>query len=66
MQLPIHRSRSVPELTKDENTPVGSMFRLVPATPRLAEKTTTTTSATSPPDDTGNVSFPCLHYKRSI
>ncbi|KAK7267658.1 hypothetical protein RIF29_20336 [Crotalaria pallida] len=53
-QLPIHRSRSVPDFTKDENVPVGGMFRIVPMTPRLAEKTSirpTTTSATSPSDD---------------
>ncbi|OIW21083.1 hypothetical protein TanjilG_28532 [Lupinus angustifolius] len=50
MKLPIHRSHSVPDFTKDDNA--SCMFRMVPTTPRLAEKTVTTTSPTSMPDDT--------------
>ncbi|XP_061374239.1 uncharacterized protein LOC133316498 isoform X1 [Gastrolobium bilobum] len=50
-RLPIHRSRSVPELTKEGNTPVGGMFRIVLTTPRLDEKVATTTSTASPTDD---------------
>ncbi|KAI4349162.1 hypothetical protein L6164_009793 [Bauhinia variegata] len=51
VQLPIHRSRSVPLLSKDGNVPVGGIFRVVPTTPRLAEKTATTISTSSPSDD---------------
>ncbi|KAK7267657.1 hypothetical protein RIF29_20335 [Crotalaria pallida] len=56
-QLRIHRSRSVPEFSKDDNVPAGGIFRIIPITPQLAEKTTRpTTSATSRPDgnDVGN------------
>lgn len=55
-QLPIHRSRSVPALTKYGNTSVGGMFRVVPTTPRLAGSIAKT-SMKSPPDDTGNFLF---------
>ncbi|KAF1898392.1 hypothetical protein Lal_00042084 [Lupinus albus] len=50
-ELPIHRSRSVPVLTKLRNTSVGSMFRVVPTTPRFTGSIATT-SMKSPPDDT--------------
>ncbi|KAK7345581.1 hypothetical protein VNO77_16186 [Canavalia gladiata] len=59
LQLPIHRSRSVPVLnkegnvlTKEGNSPVGSMFRIVPTTPRLDEKIATRAYMTSPTHDT--------------
>ncbi|KAG5072609.1 hypothetical protein JHK86_007820 [Glycine max] len=51
LQLPMHRSRSVPVLTEDDSTYVGAMFRIVPTTPRLT-KSIATTSMKSPPDDT--------------
>ncbi|KAG5043756.1 hypothetical protein JHK87_007671 [Glycine soja] len=51
LQLPMHRSRSVPVLTEDGSTYVGAMFRIVPTTPRLT-KSIATTSMKSPPDDT--------------
>ncbi|KAE9601072.1 hypothetical protein Lal_00023694 [Lupinus albus] len=50
-ELPIHRSRSVPVLTKLGNTSVGSMFRVVPTTQRFTGSIATT-SMKSPPDDT--------------
>ncbi|CAL0299599.1 unnamed protein product [Lupinus luteus] len=50
MNLPIHRSHSVPDFTRDDN--VGCMFGMVSTTPRLAEKTVTRTTPTSIPDDT--------------
>ncbi|CAL0309867.1 unnamed protein product [Lupinus luteus] len=50
-QLPIHRSRSVPVLTKLGNSSVGSMFRVVPTTPRFSGNIATT-SMKSPPTDT--------------
>ncbi|PNX98739.1 RING/U-box protein [Trifolium pratense] len=46
LQLPIHRSRSVPAFTED--TPVGGMFRIVRNIPQLNEKIATTASAASP------------------
>ncbi|CAJ2656674.1 uncharacterized protein LOC123922782 isoform X3 [Trifolium pratense] len=46
LQLPIHRSRSVPAFTED--TPVGGMFRIVRNIPQLNEKIATTSSAASP------------------
>ncbi|XP_027365023.1 uncharacterized protein LOC113872039 isoform X2 [Abrus precatorius] len=53
VQLPIHRSRSVPVLNKEGSSPVtGSMFRVVPTTPRLDEKIATRTCMTSPTHDT--------------
>ncbi|XP_072063786.1 uncharacterized protein [Arachis hypogaea] len=42
IQLPMHRSRSVPILNKAGSTSVGGMFRIIPTTP---------TSATSPSGD---------------
>ncbi|KAK7245141.1 hypothetical protein RIF29_39976 [Crotalaria pallida] len=53
-QFPIHRSRSVPVLTKDGNTYVGGMFRVVPTTPRLAGSISTTSMKSSPDDTVEN------------
>ncbi|XP_019456085.1 PREDICTED: uncharacterized protein LOC109356910 [Lupinus angustifolius] len=50
-EFPIHRSRSVPVLTKYGNTSLGGMFRVVPTTPRFAGSIATT-SMKSPPEDT--------------
>ncbi|CAJ1968504.1 unnamed protein product [Sphenostylis stenocarpa] len=50
-QLPIHRSRSVPVLNKEGNSPARGMFRIVLTTPRLDDKITTT-PMTSPIHDT--------------
>ncbi|GAU49134.1 hypothetical protein TSUD_406990 [Trifolium subterraneum] len=47
LQLPIHRSRSVPALT-GEDTPVGGKFRIVRNITQLNEKIATITSAASP------------------
>ncbi|XP_019442418.1 PREDICTED: uncharacterized protein LOC109347153 isoform X1 [Lupinus angustifolius] len=54
IQLPIHRSLSVPEFTKDENVPVGGMFRIVPTTPKLVENIATTTPTSIPVDTVEN------------
>ncbi|XP_004497493.1 uncharacterized protein [Cicer arietinum] len=52
LQLPIHRSRSVPAFT-EEDTPVGGMFRIFRTIPQLNEKITTAAiSAASPPGET--------------
>jgi len=56
MKLPIHRSRSVPMLNKEGNSPVPGMFRIVRTTLRLDDKIATT-PMTSPIHDTGNISF---------
>ncbi|KAF1897835.1 hypothetical protein Lal_00032595 [Lupinus albus] len=50
-QFPIHRSHSVPVLTKYGNTSLGGMFRVVPTTPRFAGSIATT-YIKSPPEDT--------------
>ncbi|KAM1037678.1 hypothetical protein ACFX15_031841 [Malus domestica] len=52
-QRPIHRSHSVPAINKDGSIYVGSVIRVIPTTPRVAERTVTTTSSTSPVNDTG-------------
>ncbi|KAK7279359.1 hypothetical protein RJT34_24408 [Clitoria ternatea] len=52
LQLPMHRSRSVPALNKEGSSPIRSMFRIIPTTPRFDEKIATTTSMTSPTHDT--------------
>lgn len=52
LQLPIHRSRSVPAFTGEGNAPVGGMFRIVRSIPQLNEKPATTTSPTFPTDET--------------
>ncbi|CAN6581052.1 unnamed protein product [Malus baccata var. baccata] len=52
-QRPIHRSRSVPAINKDGSIYVGSVIRVIPTTPRVAERTVTTTSSTSPVNDIG-------------
>jgi len=57
LNLPIHRSRSVPVLNKEGNSPVRGMFRIVPTTLRLDEKIASATPMTSPIHDTGNISF---------
>ena len=48
-QLPMHRSRSVPVLNKEgsikQMDSLGSVYRVVPTTPRITEQT----SAASPP-----------------
>ncbi|XP_020209030.1 uncharacterized protein LOC109793962 [Cajanus cajan] len=51
LKLPIHRSRSVPVLNKEGNSPVRGMFRIVPTAPRVDEKIATT-PVTSPIHDT--------------
>ncbi|KAL5740764.1 hypothetical protein ACOSP7_029645 [Xanthoceras sorbifolium] len=56
-QKPIHRSHSVPELTKDisirQLDSLGVVFRVIRTTPpQVAEDTAMTTSNTSPPNDT--------------
>ncbi|CAL0316967.1 unnamed protein product [Lupinus luteus] len=43
-----------PEFTKDENVPVGGMFRIVPTTPRLVENNATTTPTSMPVDTVEN------------
>ncbi|KAL2533659.1 RING/U-box superfamily protein [Abeliophyllum distichum] len=54
-QFPIHRSRSVPVLTKDRSIKqmdyLGSVFRVIPTTPQVAEQITIT-SVASPTIDT--------------
>ncbi|KAG4970525.1 hypothetical protein AAZX31_13G122600 [Glycine max] len=52
LNLPIHRSRSVPVLNKEGNSPVRGMFRIVPTTLRLDEKIASATPMTSPIHDT--------------
>jgi hypothetical protein len=52
LQLPIHRSRSVPAFT-EEDTPVGGMFRIVRNIPQLNEKIATITCAASPTSENG-------------
>ncbi|KAJ1398471.1 Zinc finger, RING-CH-type [Sesbania bispinosa] len=53
LQLPIHRSRSVPTFTVEGNaTPLGGMFRIVRTIRPLDEKIATTTSVASPTNDT--------------
>ncbi|XP_044486847.1 uncharacterized protein LOC123211923 isoform X2 [Mangifera indica] len=51
-RLPIHRSRSVPVLNKDGSIrqldSLGGVFRVIPATPHIAEGTATKTSNTHP------------------
>ncbi|KAM2045191.1 hypothetical protein ACFX1T_009422 [Malus domestica] len=47
-QRPICRSRSVPAIKKDGSIYAGSVIRVIPTTPRVAERTVTTTSSTSP------------------
>lgn len=47
LQLPIHRSRSVPSFTEDD-THVGGMFRIFRTIPQFNEKITTTVSVASP------------------
>ncbi|GKV12222.1 hypothetical protein SLEP1_g23401 [Rubroshorea leprosula] len=56
---PIHRSRSVPVLNKDGRSMTrmdsfGGVFRVIPTTPRVANKTTTTASNPSPENDGNN------------
>lgn len=45
-QLSIHRSRSVPVLNKDgsmkQTDYLGSVYRVIPTTPRVTEQTTAT------------------------
>lgn len=56
LQLPIHRSRSVPTFTEEGNaTPLGGMFRIVRTIRPLDEKIATTTSMASPTNDTGKI-----------
>ncbi|PRQ43526.1 putative aminoacyltransferase, E1 ubiquitin-activating enzyme [Rosa chinensis] len=50
-QLPIHRSHSVPELNKDGSVSLGSVFRVIPTTPRAMERSVSITSCTSPKDE---------------
>uniref|UniRef100_A0A5B7BCR3 RING-CH-type domain-containing protein n=1 Tax=Davidia involucrata TaxID=16924 RepID=A0A5B7BCR3_DAVIN len=56
--LPIHRSRSVPVLNKDGSTrqmdSLGGVFRVIPATPRVAEGTVATPNSTPTNDADGN------------
>lgn len=67
MQLPIHRSRSVPSFTEEGNTtPVGAKFRVIPTTPQIDEKIATTTSTKSPTDDAGKSYLSYLFYKRFV
>lgn len=67
VQLPIHRSRSVPSFTEEGNTtPVGAKFRVIPTTPRIDEKIATTTSTKSPTDDAGKSYLSYLFYKRFV
>jgi hypothetical protein len=54
LQLPIHRSRSVPAFI-DDDTPVGGMFRIFRTIPQFNEKITTTISAASPTGENGNI-----------
>lgn len=56
-QLPIHRSHSVPVLNKDGSLCSGGVFRVIPTTPRVIERTVSKTSCTSPKDDNGNYAF---------
>lgn len=56
-QLPIHRSHSVPELNKDGSVSLGSVFRVIPTTPRAMERSVSITSCTSPKDDNGKFMF---------
>ncbi|GKV12223.1 hypothetical protein SLEP1_g23401 [Rubroshorea leprosula] len=60
---PIHRSRSVPVLNKDGRSMTrmdsfGGVFRVIPTTPRVANKTTTTASNPSPENGTGSSLYP--------
>ncbi|RYR71184.1 hypothetical protein Ahy_A02g005482 isoform A [Arachis hypogaea] len=57
IQLPMHRSRSVPILNKAGSTSVGGMFRIIPTTP---------TSATSPSGDSGNIPTLSSHGSYSV
>ncbi|KAL5546181.1 hypothetical protein UlMin_005868 [Ulmus minor] len=52
-QLPIHRSHSVPDLSKDGSITLRGAFRVIPTTPQAAEVTAVTTSKTSQQDVTG-------------
>lgn len=56
-QLPIHRSHSVPVLNKDGSLCSGGVFRVIPTTPQVLERTVSKTSCTSPKDDNGNYAF---------
>lgn len=49
-QLPIHRSHSVPVLSKEGSIYLRGAFRVIPTTPRAAEKTVMTTCNTPPED----------------
>ncbi|KAK9291240.1 hypothetical protein L1049_009428 [Liquidambar formosana] len=56
--LPIHRSRSVPEINKDGSIRqmdyMGGIFRVIPTTPRMAEGTVTTSNMSPTADTDGN------------
>ncbi|XP_062117221.1 uncharacterized protein LOC133831068 [Humulus lupulus] len=50
-RIPIHRSHSVPVLTKDGSVSLRGVFRVIPTTPRAAEKTVLTAPSTPTKDD---------------
>ncbi|PON69278.1 Zinc finger, RING-CH-type [Parasponia andersonii] len=50
-RVPIHRSQSVPVLSKHGSISMRSVFRVIPTTPRASERTIMTTSSTAPEDD---------------
>ena len=59
-QLPIHRSHSVPDLSKDGSITLRGAFRVIPTTPQAAEVTAVTTSKASQQDVKGKL-FCCFH-----
>uniref|UniRef100_A0A803NQ38 RING-CH-type domain-containing protein n=1 Tax=Cannabis sativa TaxID=3483 RepID=A0A803NQ38_CANSA len=50
-RIPIHRSHSVPVLTKDGSVSLRGVFRVIPSTPRASEKTVLTAPSTPQKDD---------------
>uniref|UniRef100_A0A803NQ40 Uncharacterized protein n=1 Tax=Cannabis sativa TaxID=3483 RepID=A0A803NQ40_CANSA len=59
-RIPIHRSHSVPVLTKDGSVSLRGVFRVIPSTPRASEKTVLTAPSTPQKDDSGKICHSCL------